>query len=299
MKNKLSVVFILLAGALWGSSCLFVSKLTQMGFSSLECTAIRIVTAAVILNAMLIIKGRGFKYYKISLGSYLIAAASGICSVLAMCVFYYSSMLATSAAVSAILLYTAPLFVMVMSLIFFKEKLSAVKIAAFVIAIVGCALVSGVASGAQMSGKGLIFGVLSGFTYSLYGILTVLYMKKNSEPLAFSAQSFAFAAIGSLFLANPVSIGVKVGETGNGVLLTLLLFVVFSTATAVLPFVFYTYGLSGVKPSTASILAFSEPLTAAVLGVAVLHQRMDVFGVVGIVLVVVAIVMLSRGRDKN
>ncbi len=296
--KKLSVLFVILAGVFWGSSCLFVGKLTEYGYSSLQCTAIRIVFGAIILNAMLIIKGRGFKYYRLSPKSYLIALLAGVGSVFAMSAFYYACMVRTSAAVSVILLYTAPIFVMVMSLIFFKEKLTSKKIIAFVVAIVGCALVSGVASGVDLSISGLIFGVLSGFTYSLYGILTAFFMKKNSEPLAFSAICFLFAAIASLACCNPVE-AVKTTLSQNHMLPLLLFFVLFSLCTAVLPYVLYTSGLSGVSPSVASILAFSEPLTAAVFGVVILDQPIDAFGVVGIVLVTASIVFLNIKTPKK
>ncbi len=292
MKNKISVIYILLAGALWGSSCLFVNKLTELGFSPMHCTAIRIVLAAIILNTALIIKGKGFKYYKISLPSLALVVITGLFSVLSMCLFYYLCMTETTAAVSAILLYTAPLFVMIMSVIFFKEKITSKKIIAFVIAIIGCALVSGIASGVMASPKGIVFGVLSAFSYSLYGILTTFFMKRNSEPLAFSALSFAFAAIGALVLtdtAELVNIATQVGR----IYILIPYFVVFSTCTAVLPFMFYTKGLSGVRPDIASILAFIEPMTAAVLGILVLRQPFDAYQGIGIGLIIVSIVLLN------
>ena len=294
MKNRISVIFVILAGAFWGSSCLFVSRLSALGFSPLQCTAIRIFIGAIILNAALVIKGGGFKFYKVSLASLGLAAASGICSVLAMCVFYYYCMTITGAAVSAILLYTAPVFVMIMSVAFLGERITPKKVVAFAVAIIGCALVSGAASGVTVNALGVLCGVLSGFAYSLYGILTSLYMKKNSEPLSFSALSFAFAAVGALVLASPVGIIERAAAIEQtGVVALVLFFVLFSLCTSVIPYVLYTAGLVGVRPDVASILAFSEPLTAALFGIAVLRQPFDVWQGVGIALVVTAIVILN------
>ena len=290
MKNKLSVICVLLAGVLWGSSCIFVNKLSAAGFSPMQCTAIRTLFGALILNAALLIKGR--RHYKMDFKSYGLCAASGICSVLAMCIFYYYSMTYTSAAVSAILLYTAPMFVMVMSVLFLGERFTAKKIVAFVIAIVGCALVSGVATGATVSGLGILFGVLSGFAYSLYGIFADLFMKRNREPLTFSALSFAFAALGALVISKPWEI-VSISASHDNAFLLPLMFIVFSLCTAVLPYLLYTKGLVGVRPDVASILAFSEPLMAAVFGTLVLHQPMDAWQIGGIVLVSAAIVILN------
>lgn len=284
---------VILAGAFWGSSCLFVDKFSSdFGFTSVQSTAIRVVMAALILNAAVIIKGRGFRLYKISLVSYALAAASGIFSVLAMCLFYYSCMIETSAAVAVILLYTAPVFVMIMSLVFFKERLTLQKVAAFVIAIAGCALVSGVLSGSAVSLWGIVSGVLSGFSYSLYGIFTSFYMKKNKEPLTFSALNFLFASVVAVAISSPWEIVKKTAESDFSIGV-LLFFGIFSLCTAVIPYVLYTAGLSGVKPDTASILAFSEPLTACIFGALVLRQPMDGFGIAGIILVCVAIVILN------
>ena len=299
MKNKIYVFIVILSGVFWGSSCLFVDYLkTHTPATSVQITAIRIVFAAIVLNLWLIIKGKGFSLYKISGRSWLLCAVSGIGSVLAMGMFYYSCMVETSAAVAVILLYTAPLFVMIMSLFFFKEKMNAQKIIAFIIAIVGCALVSGIASGSKISALGIFLGLMSGFTYSLYGIFTSLFMKENKDTLTFTALSFLFAALGALVISKPWEI-VKFTLEVENLPLTLIMYLLLAVCTAVVPFFLYSKGIEGIKPDIASILAFSEPLMACVFGTAVLGQKMDVFGVIGIVCVCAAIVVLNVNFKKK
>jgi drug/metabolite transporter (DMT)-like permease len=299
MKNKIYVFIVILSGIFWGSSCLFVDYLkTHTPATSVQITAIRIVLAALVLNLWLIVKGKGFSLYKISGKSWLLCAISGFCSVVAMGMFYYSCMVETSAAVAVILLYTAPLFVMIMSLFFFKEKMTVQKMVAFVIAIVGCALVSGIASGSRISALGIFLGLMSGFTYSLYGIFTSLFMKENKDTLTFTALSFFFAAIGALVISKPWEI-VKFTLEVEKIPLTLIMYLLLAICTAVIPFFLYSKGIEGVKPDVASILAFSEPLMACVFGTAVLGQDMDVFGVIGIVCVCAAIVVLNVNFKKK
>ena len=299
MKNKIYVFIVILSGIFWGSSCLFVDYLkTHTPATSVQITAIRIVLAALVLNLWLIVKGKGFSLYKISGKSWLLCAISGFCSVVAMGMFYYSCMVETSAAVAVILLYTAPLFVMIMSLFFFKEKMTVQKMVAFVIAIVGCALVSGIASGSRISALGIFLGLMSGFTYSLYGIFTSVFMKENKDTLTFTALSFFFAAIGALVISKPWEI-VKFTLEVENIPLTLIMYLLLAVCTAVIPFFLYSKGLEGVKPDVASILAFSEPLMACVFGTAVLGQDMDVFGVIGIVCVCAAIVVLNVNFKKK
>ena len=211
-----------------------------------------------------------------------------------MSLFYFKCMTETSAAVSAILLYTAPIFVMIMSVIFFKERITWRKIVAFCLAIVGCALVSGIATGVKMSAMGLIYGILSGFCYSIYGIIAAFYLKLNGGKgtLTFSSLSFLFAAIGSLVVTSPVEIVKRTVEIGN-VPFMIVFFILFGMCTAFLPFALYTKGLEGVRPDVASILAFIEPLAAAVLGIVVLGQPFDTFQAIGIILVTSAIIVLN------
>lgn len=299
MKNKIYVFIVILSGIFWGSSCLFVDYLkTHTPATSVQITAIRIVLAALVLNLWLIVKGKGFSLYKISGKSWLLCAISGFCSVVAMGMFYYSCMVETSAAVAVILLYTAPLFVMIMSLFFFKEKMTVQKMVAFVIAIVGCALVSGIASGSRISALGIFLGLMSGFTYSLYGIFTSIFMKENKDTLTFTALSFFFAAIGALVISKPWEI-VKFTLEVENIPLTLIMYLLLAICTAVIPFFLYSKGIEGVKPDVASILAFSEPLMACVFGTAVLGQDMDVFGVIGIICVCAAIVVLNVNFKKK
>lgn len=292
MKNKIYVFFVLLSGVLWASSCLFVNRFTEWGFSSLECTSVRMVFGAILFNVFMLIKNP--KGYKISLASFGLCVLSGFCSVLAMSLFYFKCMTETSAAVSAILLYTAPIFVMIMSVIFFKEKITWRKIVAFCLAIVGCALVSGIATGAKISTMGIVYGLLSGFCYSIYGIITAFYLKLNGGKgtLTFSSLSFLFAAIGSLVVTSPVEIVRRTVEIGN-IPFMIVFFVLFGMCTAFLPFALYTKGLEGVRPDVASILAFVEPLAAAVLGIVILGQPFDAIQAVGIILVTSAIIVLN------
>lgn len=84
---------------------------------------------------------------------------------------YFRTMQTTSLSVAAVLLYTAPIMVTIMSVPLFKEKLTASKVAACVLAFTGCIFVTGLLGNAQaVSASGILTGLLSGFGYALYSI---------------------------------------------------------------------------------------------------------------------------------
>ncbi len=303
MKKNIYAISVLLAGILWGTSCLFVNAFAALGFSSVECTVIRMVTGALLLHTVMLIRGRGLRRYKIGRKNLFLAACTGFAAVLFTSYFYYLSLSMTSAAVGAILLYTAPFFVMLLSRLLFGERMSGKKIVAFLIALVGCALVSGIANGGRFDWLGILFGVLSGVAYALYSIFTTVYLRRDGEdPFAFMTFSITFAAVGSLFLTSPLAIAEKLAAAELP-WIPLLLGVGFGLATTVLPYLFYTFGLSGIRASVASILAFSEPLAAALFGVIFLHEKLDAFGAIGILLVTAAIVIMNitpkKKEEKN
>jgi drug/metabolite transporter (DMT)-like permease len=290
MKSKIALIMVLFAGVFWGSSPLFVSTLSEMGFSSLQSSSIRLTLAAPMLHIVLLASGR--KNYKVSIRAIFYFEICGVFSSLAMCICYYYAITATSAAVAAVLLYTAPIFVMIMSIIFFKEKMTAKKAVCLILAVIGCALTSGIIGGIKGSVLGVFIGLLSGIAYSLYSIISTFALKDGASPLACTAFSFTFAALAAQLLTSPVDIIVKITAQPN-IIGSVLYLIIFSACTCVIPFVLYTLGLSRLKPDIAAILASTEPVVAALVGIFILKQTPSIYQIIGIIAVISAITILN------
>lgn len=67
----------------------------------------------------------------------------------------------------------------------------------------------------------------------------------------------------------------------------------------VLPFLFYTKGLSGIEAGKASILATIEMFVAAAAGVVFFNEKMPVTKTTGMLLVLAAIVLLNINFKKK
>ena len=63
--------------------------------------------------------------------------------------------------------------------------------------------------------------------------------------------------------------------------------------TCYLPYLFYTYGLSGLETGRASILASVEPVVATIIGMLVYHETMSLLAALGVALVLSAVVLLN------
>jgi drug/metabolite transporter (DMT)-like permease len=85
-----------------------------------------------------------------------------------------------------------------------------------------------------------------------------------------------------------------VWPTGSGVLIWMLGFVLFST---LLGFGLYTRALQILPASVASITATSEVLFASVLSMIFLGERLDIWQILGALLIVFGVVLVTwKGR---
>lgn len=66
-------------------------------------------------------------------------------------------------------------------------------------------------------------------------------------------------------------------------------------ATIAVAYVLFTWGLSGLTAATAATLTLGEPLTASILGIVVLGERLSALAIVGLVVLAAGLAMLAWG----
>ncbi len=161
--------------------------------NSIQIVSIRVTLAAIFFALVLCIKDR--KGFRISLKDIPLFLGLGIGSILFFTVCYFTAITMMSLSTAAILLYTSPVWIMLMSIMFFHEKLDRRKLTALILAFAGCVLVSGI-SGEGMTLTGLLVGLGSGIGYGLYSILGTIALRRYS-PYTVTTYTFVFAAVGS------------------------------------------------------------------------------------------------------
>lgn len=298
LKNNISLFYkinpagicILLAGILWGSMGLFVRGLNAGGFESLEIVEIRVLVSSILMGLSLIVYDKSL--FKIKLKDLWCFIGTGVFSLTFFNVCYFKTILITSMSVAAILLYTAPIIVVLLSAVFFKEKITKVKIAAMILAFTGCFFVTGIVGNSiVISFKGILLGLGSGLGYALYSIFSRFALERGYKSMTISFYTFLFSLVATAFISPPVSLfrKIRIGDTVEKVILSIGIGVI----TTVLPYVFYTYGLTKVKNGEASIMASIEPVIAMLIGYVVYKEGMTWDQIIGVILVFVAIIILN------
>ena len=287
-KTMIGSILIILAGCFWGSMGIFVRKLGTYGFSSIQIVSIRVTLAAIIFALVLLIKDR--KGFKIILWDMPLFLGLGFGSILFFTVCYFTAITMMSLSTAAILLYTSPVWIMLMSVLFFHEKLNGRKLIALALAFAGCVLVSGI-SGEGMTLTGLLVGLGSGIGYGLYSILGTIALRRYS-PYTVTTYTFICAAVGSWIICRPADMLDKFLSAAD--IGYLLIFCCLTALiTAVIPFLSYTLGLSSVEASRAGIIATVEPMVATMIGIVVFSEPLTLMSGLGIVLILSAVVVLN------
>ena len=287
-----SLILIVIAGALWGTSGIFVHYLAPLGFSSLQMSAVRGTVSFICIAIFALIKNRSL--YATSLKNLIIFVGMGV-SIYATATCYYIAMLMTSVSTAVILLYTAPVFVTVFSAVFFKEKFTTIKLVSLAGMLVGCVLVAGIIGDAKFDIWGILVGLASGILYAVYNILTKCAMLRKNNPITASTYSNLFMSITALIIANPVDII----KTANATpLYSYPLLIALGVCTFVIPFFLYTLAMKNLPAGTASALGITEPMFATIFSVTILGETLSIPSIIGIVLILVSTVLLGISENK-
>lgn len=293
-KGLYGAAMVFAAGTLWGFMGVFVRTLSKFGLNSMQITALRLSTAALFMVIFaLAVKPSAFG---IKLKDIWCFIGSGVISLAVFSYAYFTTIEMTSMSTAAILLYTAPIMVTIMSAAIFKEKLTAQKIVCLIVVFIGCFLVAGVSSDTlNVPPKAIVTGLVSGLGYALYSIFGRFAINRGYSSLTISLYTFIFACVGVLPLTDIGGI-VTVATRDWRVLPISLIMGVF---TAFLPYVLYTAGLERLESGKASIIASIEPIVATICGMIFFNEFPDVFGWLGIILTVAAIIFLNVNIKKK
>ena len=287
-------LLVVIAGCLWGCTGLFVDRVKSAGVNAMELVELRgILTAVLMLPLMLCIDR---KLLRIRLKDLWCFIGSGVFSVLFFNFCYYNTITTSGMAIAAVLLYTSPIFVMLMSLLLFRERMTARKVTSLLLTVAGCVMVSGILTeGGTFTPQGLLMGIGAGFGYALYSIFSRYAIQRGYHPMTITFYIFLLSAVGGVFFTDFNLIATSSATYGLGLWLPLVAYVVLGTVGA---YLLYTAGLKHIDNSKASVMAAVEPACATLLQIVVLQELPDAYTMVGIVLVLAAIVWLNLGKEN-
>ena len=198
-----------------------------------------------------------------------------------------------AASLERLILYMYPSMVLILSVIFLKEKITRRQIVVLCTGYVGVILF--MLDGVAVPGDGLVQGSLlvlaSALSFAIF-ILLSGKMIPNVGSVRFTTLAMT-AASAAILLHYVITKGMMIPDQPIQVWGYAALIAVFST---VLPSFLMAAGIARVGASNASLLGAVGPATTAILAVYILDEPFGLAHFFGLLLVVLAVLMLAREK---
>ena len=271
MNGKLK---ILISMAIFGTVGIFVRFIPMASAAIAFC---RGVLGCAFLLILMALTGKKPNLGDIKRNGWILAisgAAIGINWILLFEAYRY-----TTVAIATICYYLAPAFVTLASPLV-GEKLSGKKLGCIGVALVGMVFVSGVL---QANQSGNFLGVLLGLGAAVF-YASVILMNKKISPISAYDKTLCQLGAASLVIAPYLLLtgGMDFSQmTGLGWGMLLVVGIVHTG----IAYALYFGGIRDVNAQTAAILSYLDPVLSILLSAWILRERLDVFSVIGAVLI--------------
>lgn len=280
-----SVTLVALAALCWGLSGGIAGLLMAEGWDAYVVAFYRGAIGLVFVLGWLALRPQNSGLADRRLWFWAAVAGLGVAGNFA---FYFISISNASVAVAATLMYCAPVYVYLISFAFRLEASTPFKWGAITGVLIGIVLLTGIydVETGGISPLGIAAGLLSGLCYAAF-IFGFKNASTHGSPQAILVIAFTALVVILFWPGDPVQTvaALRAPEWP--------LFAVLGVLGAGLSFFLYVVGMRRAKPTTASIVAMVEPITASLFGVVILSESLAGLQLLGMGLILFTVTALS------
>jgi len=291
MKNDVKSYIMLMSSMLVFGTIGIFRKYIPLSSALLAC--LRGIVGSLFLLAFVKIKGRKIVHHigaKKLIALAVIGGAIGLNWILLFEAYNY-----TTVSVATLCYYMEPTFLILLSPLAFKEKLTAKKIICAVISLIGMVLISGILENdgsSEFDYRGILFGLGAAM---LYTIIVIVNKKVQIED---AYEKTIIQLSGAAVVILPY---VLLTEDLTGISLDLTAFIMLALICIVhtgIAYALYFGSMDKLKAQSIAVLSYIDPVSALILSAIFLNERMTVLGIIGAVCIIGA-ALLSEHAVKG
>lgn len=293
--KKIYLLLPILAGIMFGSTGIFVRTLTENGVDSTTLLFLRFSIAILYIFIAIFLTDKSLlKLNKNDMPYFILC---GLC-ILGLNLCYNSSINSVPLSLAAILLSTAPVFVLVFEYFLFNEKITSIKVICVVLVLIGCTLVTGLIeeNSIDISILGIIAGIGSAIFWAIYSVTSRKSIDMGRHTFTILLYSLMTITIVTIPFTSFTQIGNFINLNPGPNIIFLLLHSLVSFA---LPYIFITISLNHLDAGTAVILSSGEPIAALVFGMIFYLEMPTPLMVCGVFITIAALILLSRSSANE
>lgn len=280
----MGILFVAISAAIAGTLGTFGTVLFNAGFSGFQVASIRMLITCVTLFAFYPIAFRGC--FTLMKENWKLLFPHSIALVFGFSMFFFIATDYLGVTLAVALLYTAPIWVMILAKVFLGETSSFLRWALVVCSVVGVAFILNTqGQELKLSVVGLCFAFGSAVGYAIFAILGKIALRRiDAKNLLFSALTFA---VPLLLLFPATWQGLELLSQSRDFDVWGSFFAVSLMGTLLIN-IFYMNGLTRIKASTATVITTIEPLVATFLAVFIINEILAPIQYFGVLLIVVS-----------
>lgn len=174
--------------------------------------------------------------------------------------------------------YTAPITIIILSAILYKDKLSIKQVLCILASFIGIVCLTGVFSGNNSDIRGLIFGLCGSF-----GFVTLVFMNKKLKDIGPYDKTIvqllfsSFTTLPLIFINKSYLISYDIKTVS-----ILLMLGIIHTGFA---YCLYFDSINTLSPIKIAIIGYVEPVMSVLIGALFLNESMDTYAIIGAILI--------------
>ncbi len=287
--NKKHVIMLVLLGAIWGASFMFMRILSPV-LGPVYTASFRLLIGGVVLLSFYF-----FRKEKVNiLGEWKLFLLLGAVSLAIPYFLFALAALYIPSGLSAVLNSTTPMFSFMLSIILFSERISVVKIIGLVLGTTGVFIISSqaVLVDSRSSVIGISACVLAALMYAVAGVIVKRSAKHiDSKSLAVGNQLFAGVLLLPFAIFYPVA-----GVIDLNIVLILILFGSFGSGVASL--LYFTL-MKEVGPLKTFTVTYLLPIFGVFWGYVILNEMLTLSFFLGGLFIVLGTVLVTKNFQRK
>jgi len=285
MNRIIGIGLIAISAASFGTLAIFGRYATANGIDTYTLLFLRFGISAILMGILLFLRREPFPRGR----TLLQLVGMGAVGYVGQSFCYLTAIQYASPGLVALLLYLYPMFVAILSSLVLHEKITQLKGAALLIALVGTALTINPHGGHV---PGILLALSAALIYSVYIIVGTHVMQTVS---ALQSSTVIFTSAGLVYAGL---MGFNGPRWPAGIFGWCIIAGVVFIAT-VIPVVAFLAGLQRIGPTNASMLSTLEPVVTVVLAAVLFNDALKPLTLLGGCLILAAVILLTRGELRK
>lgn len=277
-NRRKGVALAVTAAVFWGVMGIFVRNLTAAGFTGMEIAFLRCAPAGLLYFLTMLVRRPGV--LKTGGKGLAVSLLYGVAAYGTSFFSYSIAVARIPIGVATVLMFMSPIWVTVLNLTVFRERVAPRKAAAIAVCMAGAVLAADLlhSGGGRIDPVGVLAGVVNGFGVALQLMIPKYFSGRYRKDTMLVYGFLGAAAFLALFTDFGKLAAGLAGPGGPALLVDILCIGVLCTMVASVAFV---QSSSFVDASTTSILSALEVVVGSVTGLLLFHERLSPLQLLG------------------